>query len=746
MCLHPARGGTHEDYLPWRTPIDSIITLSRLASPFHRRFLLSPVQLARSNVAHLVSASAMSSTRSVRRDEAAEGITPADIVPADALSLVAARTGYLLKRSEHGLIRSWRRRFTILHATHLLYYDSESSSIPRGVIYLEEAAISLARVTAFRGAPLCMTLRTRSGRVFYFKGEGGAEEYDMRSWFESIAAVTGVVVVDSVATTTSTTAPAPAAPASVVSTPVASSEGVGEDEPQTEDEEEAGVLVIPPAPGMSLREPSSATSTRAASAGRVASSAGSAGAASMPSAGDGLPRDAATAYGITDDVLAEVGAMSPAAQIAWMSLLPLMQSTHELQAENAALRAQIPALLKARVEAQAVAERDQTTIAVLTRQLGGMAQGAPADVLTAVAAERRVWEARLAAAESSWSERLKKAEADVDARVAQELRESMDDLRNAERAGRRAVEERATEEATSLATREMSAAIHQVRTAKNVEIDALRAALSELCIAAGAAGVAVAPNVCELARARAPSGIVAPADDAESTSSAAAADDVRAVDDGTRAALTAAQDRAHAAEAEAVIIRSALCDTQAQLLQMQQRAAATSAAAAGGADTAAATQTFLELKVDELTRMLRVSAEEKERLVADVARLQAQVQALELQTSGLSADLAEARSSNDELRGIMLQTVSESTVDAVVASLRMENEGLRGELDDFMAASALHKSDRAAWREHVQALEVRCATLQARSDAMQAQLGMRPAVAAPATPRTPASTRPIMLA
>jgi hypothetical protein len=73
-------------------------------------------------------------TRKLRKQEAAEGLSPTDVLAAKDPRLVdaAVKAGPLQKRSEQGLLHNWKKRHVVLTEALLYYFESEASAKPQG--------------------------------------------------------------------------------------------------------------------------------------------------------------------------------------------------------------------------------------------------------------------------------------------------------------------------------------------------------------------------------------------------------------------------------------------------------------------------------------------------------------------------------------------------------------------------------------------------------------------------------------
>lgn len=63
-------------------------------------------------------------SRKLRKDEAQEGIDASAILSVEAIEASASKAGFLLKRSDQGLIKNWKRRWVVLNDKLLYYFEN----------------------------------------------------------------------------------------------------------------------------------------------------------------------------------------------------------------------------------------------------------------------------------------------------------------------------------------------------------------------------------------------------------------------------------------------------------------------------------------------------------------------------------------------------------------------------------------------------------------------------------------------
>ena len=94
---------------------------------------------------------APSSARKLRKDELTEGIDKSAIVAAAELKDCAIKAGYLNKRSAQGVVHNWKKRWIVLNATFLYYYESPDSKKPQGASSARPEIVRASRLLDFRG-------------------------------------------------------------------------------------------------------------------------------------------------------------------------------------------------------------------------------------------------------------------------------------------------------------------------------------------------------------------------------------------------------------------------------------------------------------------------------------------------------------------------------------------------------------------------------------------------------------------
>ena len=87
-----------------------------------------------SSPAKTATPSKVASSRRLRKDEVKEGVSADAVKSAESLQhdVATAIGGYLQKRSDNGLFKSWKKRWVMLTGGYLYYFEVEDSANPQG--------------------------------------------------------------------------------------------------------------------------------------------------------------------------------------------------------------------------------------------------------------------------------------------------------------------------------------------------------------------------------------------------------------------------------------------------------------------------------------------------------------------------------------------------------------------------------------------------------------------------------------
>jgi len=355
--------------------------------------------------------------RKLRKDEVKEGIASDAVQSAASLTKAAQKGGYLTKRSDQGLIKNWKKRWVMLCSNLLYYFEAETSVKPQGIVQLDGSFIQKASQKQFKNQE-CIVIKTKAGRCFYFYGSS----YENKAWFDLIRVVQGVTVVGA-STSLEESKEIEAAVNAVEESEIQQALTAS----RADDGDSLTIVTLPPAGKRKL--------------------------------------DASTDLGVTDAVNAMMTSLPPDIQVVWLRVLTAACRSREVEDELSSNKALLTASQEALAAQKSAALEIANSIANdanLRDRLAALAEGVSGDATMAGTSDayeqgrqdgRNEKETELRSLRDEFDLRLRKAveeaESNMQKRMEAENNEAIEAIRNAERAARREIEQKAADAATA---------------------------------------------------------------------------------------------------------------------------------------------------------------------------------------------------------------------------------------------------------------------------------------------------------